>query len=39
MTCYKCNRKVTTKDDIVFVATLPVHYNSCPKVKRNGKKS
>jgi hypothetical protein len=23
VTCYKCNRKVTTKDEIIFIAGLP----------------
>jgi len=31
MTCYKCDREVTTKDNIIFVGRLPVHYNACPK--------
>lgn len=36
MRCYKCNKKVTTKDKIRFVATLPVH-ETCPKKKRKKK--
>jgi hypothetical protein len=31
MTCYRCLRKVTTKDDILFVARNPVHRGGCPK--------
>ena len=34
MTCYQCGRKVTTKDDIVFVGTQPRHRNACPSRAR-----
>ncbi len=34
MVCYRCLRKVTTKDDIMFVATHPVHRGECPKRRK-----
>jgi hypothetical protein len=31
MVCFKCDKKVTTKDDIHFEGGFPVHSGRCPK--------